>query len=72
VKTWYQSKTVWLGLLTLTISILSFLQGEEWIQRYPDFVAALGTSVGIATIMLRYVSEKPMALTEKRKTRHTK
>jgi hypothetical protein len=65
MKNWYQSKTVWLGLLTLTISILTYLQSDELISRYPDIVAALGTSIGIMTILLRYVSEKPMALTRK-------
>jgi len=59
-KEWYRSKAVWLGILTLVVSILSFLEGEEWIAAYPGLVAALGTVVGIATVVIRFLTKTPL------------
>jgi len=62
MKRFFESKTVWLGILMLVASILGFLQGEEWIKEYPNVVALLGTAAGILTIVIRYFTEKPLAL----------
>ena len=62
-KKWFESKSIWLGLLTLTVSLLSLILDTDWIRDYPNFVATLGTVVGILTIILRYVTGKPMKLT---------
>jgi hypothetical protein len=64
MKKFYESKTVWLGILMLTASILSFLQGEELIKEYPILVSVLGTVAGILTIVIRYFTEAPMRLTQ--------
>lgn len=63
MKRWFQSKTVWLGILTLILSILTFIQGEEWISQYPQVVAIIGTVIGVLTIILRFFTHKSMELT---------
>lgn len=65
MKRFYESKAVWLGLLTLIVSILSFLQNEEWVVNYPYVVSAIGTTVGILTIIIRYLTDVPMKLTNR-------
>lgn len=60
VKKWFQSKTVWLGLLTMILSLLTFLQGESWIQQYPNIVSGIGTAIGALTVILRFVTTKPI------------
>lgn len=60
-KIW-ESRTIWVGVLTLLISIFGFLQGEEWIATYPKVVAGIGTIVGIAAIVLRYLTKKPIKI----------
>ena len=62
-KKWFESKSIWFGLLTLTVSILSFLAGEEWIRDYPRVVAIMGTVVGVLTIILRFLAQRPMKAT---------
>ena len=62
-KKWFESKSIWLGLLTLMISIFSFLTNEEWIREYPKAVAIIGTIIGILTIILRYLAQNPMKAT---------
>lgn len=64
-KKFYESKTVWLGILTLIVSVLTFMQGEEWVTQYPKIVSAVGTAIGVLTIVLRYLTENAMALTAK-------
>jgi hypothetical protein len=72
MKKWYQSKAVWLGIFVLILSILSFLQGEAWIQEYPTAVTVIGTVVGVLTIVIRFLTGTTMKLTDKikQKTRN--
>lgn len=69
MKRWFESKAVWLGILTTTISILTFLQGEEWIQTYPMIIAGAGTAIGILQIFIRYITNTPMMLVENMKSK---
>ena len=62
-KKWFESKSVWLGLLILILSIISFIVDEEWIKDYPKVVAILSTVVGVLTIVLRYLAINPMKAT---------
>lgn len=64
-KRWFQSKVVWLGILTFIISLLSFLQGEELIKQYPEVISILGIIIGVLTIIVRYMTDQPMELTRK-------
>lgn len=63
MKRFYESKTVWLGVATAALSILTFLQGEDWIKEYPQVVAGIGTVVGVLTIVVRYFTSASMELT---------
>ena len=67
-KKWYESKAVWLGLATIALSIVTFLSGEEWVQKYPNAVAILGTAIGVLTIIVRYLTDRPMFRRSKAKT----
>ncbi|KKM96675.1 hypothetical protein LCGC14_1175690 [marine sediment metagenome] len=64
MKSTFQSKTVWLGLATLALSILAFFQGEEWVKEYPKVVAGIGSAIGFITIVLRFFTSKTMALSD--------
>jgi len=66
MKKTFGSKTVWLGLITATMSALSFFQGEEWIKEYPQVVAGIGTAIGILTIAARFFTTEAMALMSKK------
>jgi len=64
-KKWFESKSIWLGILTVALSLATFLTNEEWVKEYPQLVAILGSAVGILTIILRYFTEKPLYLNKK-------
>jgi len=66
MKKTFASKTVWLGILTATLSALSFFQGEEWVKEYPQVVAGIGTAIGMLTIVTRFFTTEAMALTSKK------
>ncbi len=55
-KQFWQSKTFWVGALTLAISIAAFLAGEDIIKKYPAVVSGLGVFLGIAQIVLRFLT----------------
>ena len=55
MKSIFESKIIWLGLATLLLSILTFFQGEQWIQEYPKVVAGIGSAIGVLTIVLRFL-----------------
>lgn len=55
-----QSKMNWLGMIVTVISMLGLLQGEEWIQQYPQVVAALGIAAGILTVIFRQFTIRPV------------
>lgn len=62
MKKIYESKTVWFGTITSILSALTFFQGEAWVQEYPQLVAGIGVGVGLLTVVLRLVTNKPMEL----------
>ena len=69
MKDWWQSKTVWVNLLTLVLSILLFLQGEQWIINNPETVALIGTAIGILNIFLRFLTSTEMVGSQWLKTK---
>ncbi len=62
MKTWYQSKTIIVGIVTSVVSILALLQGQDVIKENPELVAALGTVLGVLNIILRFLTDKPVQL----------
>ena len=59
-KLWYQSKTMWVGLLEVLIGVLGlvapFLGGKIYT---PEAFVLLG--VGVLTIVLRQLTDKPIS-----------
>jgi hypothetical protein len=49
MKNWYQSKTVWIAILTIAVGILSFIQANPQI-------GVLATVIGSLNIILRFAT----------------
>ena len=64
-KMFYLSRTFWLGAITLIVSLLTFFQGEAWIVAYPQIVAAIGSAIGVLTIVLRFLTSTPITPTKR-------
>ncbi len=54
------SKTVWLGILTMVISVIGLIAGQEWVRDYPIVVSGLGLAVGILTVIVRHFTDQPL------------
>ena len=52
-KQWYQSKTIWIGILSIAIGVLSFLADN------PD-LGIFATASGIIGVVLRYLTSSPL------------
>ena len=59
-KLWYQSKTMWIGLLEVVIGVLGlvapFLGGKVYT---PEAFVLLG--IGVLTVILRKFTDQPIA-----------
>lgn len=53
MKTWYQSKTVWLGIITIIVAALTQFSG---IVESPDLKNAILAVVGLLNVLLRVFS----------------
>jgi hypothetical protein len=71
MKKWFESKTVWIGLMTFILSTLTLLEGQDWIQNYPNAVSAVGIIIGILTIVVRYLTQDSMLLRTQLRRRST-
>lgn len=60
MKTWFLSKTVWLGIATTGVSFLTWLAGQGFIQDNPTVVSIIGAVIGIVIIYLRTVTTQPL------------
>ena len=60
-KKWYESKTIWIGLITLIYGILKYV-GVDIGELTPE---AMSTILGIVMIILRIVTNKPVELKSK-------
>lgn len=58
-KNWWASKTVWLGILELAIGGLSLLADSQFTRG--DAKAVLLATAGILTVILRFLTYRPMA-----------
>lgn len=61
MKKWYESKTMWFGIGTLLVSILTATQGQEIVKNNPSAVAYIGMAIGVLTIILRVVTKKSVS-----------
>lgn len=59
-KNFWASKSVWLGVITTVVSLLTAAMGQEFIMQYPQVVAGIGMVVGFLTVVLRYLTDRPI------------
>jgi len=60
MKSWWQSKTIWLGIATGVISFLTWLTGEPYIANNPQVVSYIGAAIAVITIWLRTQTTQPL------------
>ena len=53
MKKWYQSKTIWINVLTLGVGVLAVFTGSEWIMQHPQAAAILVAVSGTMNMLLR-------------------
>lgn len=58
-KKWWKSKTVWANTLTGIVGIITAVTTDGNLD--PKTVGILATAVGFINIILRFVTEKPLA-----------
>ena len=55
-KSWWESKTVWAGLVAAVVPILAAVGvGADWltVERQAEIVTTIGTVVGVLTVVFR-------------------
>jgi hypothetical protein len=60
MKNWWQSKTVWVNVLTVLMGVVGFMAGHEVIKAHPEFVAVLIAAQGGVNVLLRFFTGKPI------------
>lgn len=55
-----KSKTVWSGFAVFLMSLLSYFQGQQFIQSEPSLVAICGMGIGAIMIGLRFLTNTPV------------
>ncbi len=64
-KQWWQSKTLWLNVISLALVVVQGLQGEAWLR--PEYQVVI---LAVLNASLRFITSKP--LTTKRSKRRKK
>jgi len=66
-KPWYQSKTIWVNLITLLISIIGIvITSATDLGISPEVVVVLtGVIVPVLNLFLRTITEQPITLKKK-------
>jgi len=59
-KAFLASKMNWLGIITLAISTLTYVQEQPLIADNPQIVSAVGVIIGLLIIVLRYFTVQPV------------
>ena len=59
-KKWYQSKTLWVNILTLSAGMLGYFAGHNLIQDHASVMALLVAIQGGVNVALRFVTVKPI------------
>ena len=59
-KKWYQSKTLWVNILTLLAGGLGYFAGHDLIQDHASVMALLVAIQGGVNVALRFVTVKPI------------
>ena len=48
-----KSKTIWAGTCVAGMSVIGFVQGQDWVQNNPALVCVLGVAVGGLMVAFR-------------------
>jgi len=59
MKKWYQSKTVWINILTLGALITASLMSEQSLSDYAPIIIILNTTINI---LLRFMSSHKLEM----------
>ena len=59
-KKWYQSKMLWVNILTLIAGGLGYFAGHDLIQDHASVMALLVAVQGGVNVALRFVTIKPI------------
>lgn len=59
-KKWYQSKTLWVNVLTLVAGTVGYIAGHDLIADHSSVVALLVAIQGGVNVALRFVTVKPI------------
>jgi len=54
------SKTIWVNVITLVVTLAAAAQGQDWIAQNPQVTAILGAVIGGLNIALRFITSKPI------------
>ena len=57
-KKWWQSRTMWVNLLTLSAGVVGYVAGQDWIKDQASLVAVLVAVQGGLNVLLRLVTFK--------------
>lgn len=59
VKKWYKSKTIWVNVLAVSIALITYIEGVDFL---PEHVATALVSIvlPVANIALRFLTDKPI------------
>lgn len=57
-----KSKTAWLGIIVLLISLGETAQGDPFVQSHPQAVSIIGTIVGALILIARWLTSEPVTL----------
>jgi len=61
-KKWYQSNTIRGSFFTGIISLLSFMQGHEFVSTNPGWVAGIGVALSVLNVLNRFRTDKKITL----------
>lgn len=56
MKSWYQSKTIWINFLTLAAGLLVAISNEQWIME--NYSGCILATIGLVNICLRFTTDK--------------
>ncbi len=56
MKSWTQSKTIWVNVVTTVVAVATALAGQEWVMQNPALTALIGSVLGVTNILLRLVT----------------
>jgi hypothetical protein len=61
-KPFWQSRTFWLNLATLVVTLGTTLLGLDWIRENPEAAALIGALIAAANLVLRFLTAEPVRL----------